>query len=129
MSQLIPLGARCFVLDDDPITDLEERAKNAGLHLVIDEVNAPRPTTGLCVAVGSDPFIQDQVKVNDQIFFGRHSGYGVRVLGVEYRCLMLQEILSVLRPHPSITIPKEAPEPQRPKEALEPSIPDQSHSE
>jgi len=95
--KLMPLGARVMVKDIEPVAELAERARSAGLELVMLEHNKPQPTTGVVVAVGSDPEIQSLIKVGDTVMFGRHCGIMTQIEGVEYRSLEFHEISSVLR--------------------------------
>lgn len=87
-----PLGARLLV---DPVTttlSLEDRAKRAGIEIVIEHENRPMPTVGIVIAVGSDPMLQEEVKVGDYVFFARHAGHEVVLNGKVFRQLELQEI-------------------------------------
>lgn len=92
-----PLGARLLV---DPIittVTLEERAKQAGLELVLEHENIPRPTQGRVIALGSDPFLHEQIKVGDIVMFHHLSGHDVTLTGITYRQLELTDITGVLQ--------------------------------
>lgn len=87
-----PLGARLLV---DPVVttlSLEERARRAGLEIIVESENRPQPTVGIVVAVGSDPLLQEEVHVGDYVFFGKHAGHEVVLNGKVFRQLELQEI-------------------------------------
>ena len=92
-----PLGARLLV---DPIittVSLEERAKNAGLELVLEQENIPAPTQGIVIALGSDPLLREEIKIGDIVFFGRYSGGDVFLEGRRYRQLDHGEITGVIQ--------------------------------
>lgn len=121
MSMIMPIGARCFVIDLEPEIDLRKRAANAGLHVVIAEENVPKPTTGRVVAVGSDPLIQELVRVGDVVGFSRHAGIHRIIEGVEYRCLELREITDVTRESPATPLSRpDSPDPAcRPEQPVD----------
>ena len=98
MPELTPLGARVFVEEIQAIDDISQRAKAAGIYAVTLDANKPRPTSGKVVAVGTDPIVQDQVKVGDTIIFAKYSGSYIQVEGVQYRCLDLAEIIAITHP-------------------------------
>lgn len=97
MSTLTPIGDRVFVTLEQPIDEVTERARRVGLHAVVLEHNKPKPTTGIVVAVGSGPEIQQQVKVGDRVYFSRHAGSEILTEGQSYWVLELFEIISVER--------------------------------
>lgn len=90
-----PLGARLLV---DPVVttlSLEERAHRAGLEIIVENENRPQPTMGVVVAVGSDPLLQEEIKVGDWVYFGKYAGHEVVLEGKSFRCLELQEVTGV----------------------------------
>lgn len=93
-----PLGARLLVEPIITTLSLEERARNAGLEIVIEQDNQPRPTQGKVIALGSDPLLREEVKEGDVVFFHHHSGHNVTLAGKEYRQLEFQEVTGVLQP-------------------------------
>lgn len=95
MSVLTPFGPRILVKDETPIDDISARAKAAGIHVAVFEENKPKPTTGIIVAIGTDPELHAHLKIGDRVFFSRHSGSHVRVKGEEFRCLEFHEIITV----------------------------------
>lgn len=98
MSKLVPLGARVMVKDDEARTDMQTIADRAGIALVTFEHNIPKPTTGIVVAIGSDPEVQRLIEIGDRVFFGRHCGITTVVEGEEYRTLEFHELTSILKP-------------------------------
>jgi co-chaperonin GroES (HSP10) len=98
MPKIMPLGARVLVKDEAPLDDISARAEKAGLFAVVYEYNVPTPTTGIVVAVGSDPEVQRLIEVGDKVFFGKHCGIITRIEGEEYRSLEFHEISSVVKP-------------------------------
>ena len=92
-----PLGARLLVEPIITTLSLEERAKNAGLEIVVEKDNIPAPTQGRVIALGSDPFLREQIKEGDVVFFGRYAGGDVILAGVSYRQLELSEVTGVMQ--------------------------------
>lgn len=90
-----PMGARVLVLEDAVTLEIEERAKRAGLALVVDEAKRPKPTRGRVVAVGDDPLLQEQVHVGDFITFAPHAGFYNFVDGEKLRVIEHIEIVTV----------------------------------
>jgi co-chaperonin GroES (HSP10) len=97
--ELIPIGARILVEDIEAVDDLTERAKRAGLEVVVLEHNKPRPTTARVIALGKDPLVAENIHLDDTVFFHRHSGSFIQIEGRQLRSLELQEVISVLCPH------------------------------
>jgi chaperonin GroES len=95
MKKIVCLGARVTVEPLLETLSLEERGKKAGLYVVVSGENKPRPTTGRVVAVGTDPLVQELIKVGDKVYFGRLAGTEVIVDGKEYRSLDFNELIQV----------------------------------
>lgn len=118
--KIMPLGARCFVEPIAPVDEVTARAAAAGLYAVILDENMPKATEGRVIAVGSDPLIQELVKVGDTVTFSKYAGTEQQVEGRTYRNLELREITAVIRPDESSspseptlqTEPEPEPEPQ-----------------
>lgn len=96
--KIMPIGARIFVEPIEPVDEVSARAAAAGLYAVILDENMPKATEGRVVAVGSDPMIQELVRVDDIITFSRYAGTEQIVEGRTYRNLELREITAVIRP-------------------------------
>ena len=94
---LMPVGPRILVKDVEPLDDLSARAKQSGIHVVVFEHNVPKPTTGLIVALGSDPEVQRLFKIGDIVFFNRFAGTETIVEGQKYRTLEFHEVTNILR--------------------------------
>lgn len=95
-----PLGARVLVKDIITTLSLEERAERAGLHVVIEQENRPRPTQGRVIALGSDPILHDNIKIGDVLFFNPHAGHEVVLEDQVFRMLEWIEITSVMSEEP-----------------------------
>ena len=108
--KIFPLGARVFVDLIEPVDEVTARAQAAGLHVVVMEENIPRPTEGRVVAVGSDPMIQEYVRVGDVITFSKFAGMEQIVEGRTYRSIELREIVAVIRPDEPASIPESVEE-------------------
>jgi co-chaperonin GroES (HSP10) len=102
MKLIQPLGARVMVELITPIDALSERAKAAGLYIATFEHNQTKPTTGVVVAVGSDPEVQRLIQVGDTVFFSRYAGTDTFVEGTQYRTLEFHEITNVLKDVPDV---------------------------
>jgi len=120
---IIPMGDRCFVEELPVETSLAKRAEGAGLHIVLAEENIPKPTTGIVIALGDDPLIQERLRLGDIVSFAKHAGVYQHVQGKQYRCLEGREIISVIRKRPvvpqsssqptqSVPVPSSVQEPQ-----------------
>lgn len=92
-----PLGARLLVEPIITTLSLEERARNAGLEIVVEQDNVPAPTQGKVIALGPDPFLREQIKENDIVFFSRYAGNEVVLAGITYRQLELSEVTGVMQ--------------------------------
>jgi chaperonin GroES len=93
-----PLGARLLVEPIITTLSLEERAKVAGLEIVIEHDNRPRPTQGRVIALGSDPLLREEIKEGDLVFYAPYSGNEVTLEGKTYRQLEHQDITGVMTP-------------------------------
>lgn len=94
---MIPIGERCLVDEIIPVDEDAVRAAKAGLVLVSYESQAPKPTSGVVVAIGNGPLIQESVQIGDTVFFSRHAGSYSTYEGKNYRNLEVNEITTVLR--------------------------------
>ena len=75
---------------------LEERAKAAGLEIILEQENIPAPTQGRVIALGSDPLLREEIKEGSIVFFSRYAGHDVILAGVTYRQLEHQEVTGVI---------------------------------
>jgi co-chaperonin GroES (HSP10) len=117
MPTIMPFGSRIFVDDIIPVADLVARGKAVGLTIVTLEENEPKPTEGIVIAVGTDPLLQEYVKVGDHVTFARHAGVEQRVEGHSYRCLEMREIIAVIKPTEPLCQPG-SEDPDHPRELL-----------
>lgn len=92
-----PMGARIIV--DDIVTTLsvEKRAEKVGLVAVIADAERPRNTEGRVIAVGTDPLVQENIRVGDKVSFGYLDGTFVYIDDVRYRSLEFQQIIMVTK--------------------------------
>lgn len=88
-----PIGARIFVTDITPIDEISARAAKAGIEVLIDEKNKPRPTMGIVVAVGEDPFTKELYKIGDIVMFNKHAGSPFSEDGQQFRSLEIHEVM------------------------------------
>lgn len=90
-----PLGARLIVQDIIATLSIEQRAQAAGFIAIVNSENKPRATQGKVIAVGSDPLLQEEVKVGDTVYFSYLAGAKIYIEGEEYRSLEFHEIIQV----------------------------------
>ncbi|MGH7197121.1 MAG: co-chaperone GroES [Candidatus Omnitrophota bacterium] len=90
-----PLGDRVLVLP------LEAEEKTAG-GIVIPDTAKEKQQKGKIIAVGKGRVNEDgkvvplEVKVNDQVLFGRYSGTEVKVGASEYLIIKEDDILAII---------------------------------
>lgn len=89
------VGARLLVKDVEPVDEVTAWANRTKLHAVVYEKNKPSPTEGIVLMVGSDPLVQEEVKVGDHVFFSKFAGHETYEEGVQYRSLEIQEVTRV----------------------------------
>lgn len=91
-----PLGDRVLV---EP---LEAEEKTAG-GIVIPDTAKEKQQKGKVIAVGKGRIDDDgkvtplEVKVNDQVLFGRYSGTEVKIAGSDYLIIKEDDILGIIR--------------------------------
>ena len=90
-----PRGARLFLREITPVDEVTARAAAANLHVVIDDAHKPRPTTGIVLAIGEDPLVQELYKVGDIVMYSPHAGMAFRSDNEDYRSLEWHEIIGV----------------------------------
>ncbi len=106
-----PIGERVLVLPNEVSETFVE-----GGELVRPDISRERPQEGTVVAVGdlvrtvtiahppsyeggSTEFTSNQIlKVGDQVFFGKFSGSELRVDGIEFVMLLVDDILGITDP-------------------------------
>lgn len=94
--KLRPMGARMFVREITPVDEVTARAEAAGLVAVVAEENKPRPTMGIIIALGDDPFLVDRgFKIGSIVMFSKHSGSTFSEAGQQYRSLDHHEIIGM----------------------------------
>lgn len=91
------IGPRVLVKEDEVTTGVEVRARESGLHVVIDEKNRPRPTSGRVIQLGTDPlFAEWGLKEGAHVTFGPHAGEFQYIEGQKFRLLEFHEIKMIL---------------------------------
>ncbi len=80
---------------------LEEETKTAG-GLIIPDTAKEKPQRGRIIAVGKGKITEDgkvlalDVKVGDEVLFGKYSGTEIKVEGKEYLMMREDDILGVV---------------------------------
>ena len=91
-----PLGDRVLI---DP---LEAEEKSAG-GIVIPDTAKEKQQKGKVIAIGKGRINDEgkltplEVKVNDQVLFGRYSGTEVKIAGQEFLIVKEDDILGIIR--------------------------------
>lgn len=91
-----PLGDRVLV---EP---LEAEEKTSG-GIYVPDAAKEKQQKGKIIAVGKGRVAEDgkvtplEVKVNDQVLFGRYSGTEVKVAGTEYLMIKEDDILAIIK--------------------------------
>jgi chaperonin GroES len=90
---LKPLGDRVVIKK----VEVEEKTKSG---IVLPSTAKEQPQMAEVVAVGdeiaNDEKKKDQIKVNDKVIFSKYAGTEIKVDGVEYTILKLNDILAVV---------------------------------
>src|SRR5688500_10836427 len=95
-NKIQPLGDRVLV---EP---LEAEEKTSG-GIVIPDTAKEKQQKGKVIAVGKGRINDEgkiaplEVKVNDQVLFGRYSGTEVKIAGTDYLIIKEDDILGIIR--------------------------------
>jgi chaperonin GroES len=95
-SKIQPLGDRVVV---EP---LEAEEKTAG-GILIPDTAKEKQQRGKVIAVGKGRINDEgkvtplEVKVNDQVLFGRYSGSEIKIAGTEYLIIKEDDILGIIK--------------------------------
>lgn len=85
------------------IKRIEEERTSAGGIVIPDTANNEKPTRGEVVAVGSGHVSPDgkvrpmEVKVGDQVLFGKYAGTEVKIDNKEYAIMREEDILAIVK--------------------------------
>ncbi|CAM2159290.1 cochaperonin GroES (plasmid) [Pararobbsia alpina] len=91
-------------LYDRVIVKRIETQRTTASGIVIPDSAAEKPEQGEIVAVGSGRLLHDgtlrelQLKVGDQVLFGKHAGQSVKVDGEELLVMREEDVMGVLEP-------------------------------
>jgi co-chaperonin GroES (HSP10) len=98
------MGARILVEELVTSLSIRERGKLAGLLIITNEDDELKNqcTMGIILALGTDPFLQENgLEVGKIVYFDRHNGNHTFLEGKRYRTLEFQHITNVLDELPS----------------------------
>ena len=73
----------------------EEEATSGGI-IIPDTAKEEKPRIGKVIAVGTDPDIQEHIKVGDKIIYGKFVGDEVELEGKKYLIVQRPDILSIV---------------------------------
>ncbi|MGN6259787.1 MAG: co-chaperone GroES [Ralstonia sp.] len=100
-------------LYDRVIVKRIEQQRTTASGIVIPDSAAEKPEQGEVVAVGTGRLLQDgtqrelQLKVGDQVLFGKYAGQTVKVDGEELLVMREEDVMGVLKAHAE-AVPKAA---------------------
>jgi len=101
-------------LYDRIIVKRVEKQRTTASGIVIPDNATEKPEQGEIVAIGSGKLLNDgsvrplQVKVGDQVLFGKYSGQTVKVKGDELLVLREEDVLGIIEADPADTLKKAA---------------------
>ena len=90
-------------LYDRVIVKRIEQQRTTASGIVIPDSAAEKPEQGEVIAVGTGRLLQDgtqrelQLKVGDQVLFGKYAGQGVKVDGQEVLVMREEDIMAVVQ--------------------------------
>ncbi|SRR5579883_1140078 len=95
MPNLRPLHDRVIVLPQ------EAEHKTQGGIVIPDTADKDKPMRGKIIAIGSGKFVDGktqpmQVKIGDEVLFGKYSGTSVKLEGKEYLVMREEDIMGVI---------------------------------
>ncbi|CAH2810393.1 MAG: Heat shock protein 10 kDa family chaperone GroES [uncultured Caballeronia sp.] len=94
-------------LYDRVIVKRIEQQRTTAWGIVIPDSTAEKPEQGEVIAVGSGRLLQDgtqrplQLKVGDQVLFGKYTGQTVKVDGEKLLVMREEDVMGVLEPEAS----------------------------
>lgn len=97
MSKIRPLRDRVV------IKSIEEERTSAGGIVIPNTATTEKPTRGEICFVGSGAVLKDgsirplEVKVGDQVLFGKYSGTEVKIDNQEYVIMREEDILAIIQ--------------------------------
>ena len=95
-SKIQPLGDRVLI---EPLEAEEKTASG----IVIPDTAKEKQQKGKVIAVGKGRVAEDgkvsplEVRVSDQVLFGRYSGTEVKISGIDYLIIKEDDILGIIR--------------------------------
>ena len=99
LDEIKVVGPRILVVPEEPVDSVTARGAKAGLFVVIDEKNKPRPTVGTVLKLGQDLLFEEWgLKVGMRVTFGTWAGDRQWIEGKEYRILESHEVKLILPP-------------------------------
>ena len=97
MSKIHPLRDRVV------IKRIEEERKSSGGIVIPDTASSEKPTRGEVCFVGIGEVMEDgkvrplEVKVGDQVLFGKYTGTEIKIDGIEYVIMKEEDILAIVK--------------------------------
>lgn len=94
-----PTNSSIYVRDITPVDEVTARAEAAGIRAVVADENKPKPTMGIIIKMGPDPFLYEQgYNVGDIVMFSRFVGGEFTESGHTYRYVQPQNIIGYRKP-------------------------------
>ena len=83
-------------LDDRVLVQVIEEEEQKSGHIIIPDTAKEKPRMGKVAAVGTDEDLQELLKVDDTILYGKYSGDEITMDGNDYLILQRSDILAVV---------------------------------
>ena len=83
-------------LDDRVIVERIDEEKKSGT-IIIPDTAKEKPRLGKVIAVGTDEDLQEHIKVNDKILYGKYVGDEIEFEGKEFLIVQRPDILAIIK--------------------------------
>jgi chaperonin GroES len=91
----------CPLYDRIVVEPMEAESKSAGGIVIPDTADKDKPMRGTVLAIGTGKYVDGkihplQVKVGDEILFGKYAGTNVKFADKEYLIMREEDVMGVL---------------------------------
>ncbi len=83
-------------MDDRVIVERIDEETKSGT-IIIPDTAKEKPRLGKVIAVGTDEDLQEQIKVNDKILYGKYVGDEIKFEGKEFLIVQRPDILAIVK--------------------------------
>ena len=83
------------------VKPMETESKTAGGIVIPDTADKDKPIRGTVIAIGNGKYVDGkihplQVKIDDEILFGKYAGTSIKLLDTEYLVMREEDVMGVL---------------------------------